>query len=240
MLTVPMSARIASTAAPSPPFLSPRPTQRPAAIAPASVTRTSSRARLRSGAGRSARKVLVRLVELGCPSGSGRDNRTSRLGPLPGTLPGSEGASDARSGDDGGRAGELCCDPRGMTGAGPSDQEQQTVPEEERPPPVSAVERANRMSAGNMLRSLAPLVLICLAAVGWLAFLRDDEQDPSRRSTPWAPSGGRPSTPPTTWRPRPTCPRATGSTTPTSPGVPAARSRWASTTCRRPTSTSAS
>src|ERR1700734_1589597 len=46
------SWRIASTAAPSPPSLSPRPTQRPAAIAPASVTRTSSRARLRSGASR--------------------------------------------------------------------------------------------------------------------------------------------------------------------------------------------
>src|SRR5690349_22632018 len=41
---------MASTAAPSPPSLSPRPTQRPAAMAPASVTRTSSRARLRSGA----------------------------------------------------------------------------------------------------------------------------------------------------------------------------------------------
>src|SRR5439155_24543875 len=44
------SSRMASTAAPSPPSLSPRPTQRPAAMAPASVTRTSSRARLRSGA----------------------------------------------------------------------------------------------------------------------------------------------------------------------------------------------
>src|SRR5687768_5373212 len=49
MLTVPMRARMASTAAPSPPFLSPRPTQRPAAMAAASVTRTSSIARLRSG-----------------------------------------------------------------------------------------------------------------------------------------------------------------------------------------------
>ena len=45
-----ISTRIALTAAPSAPFLSPRPTQRPAAIAAASVTRTSSRARLRSGA----------------------------------------------------------------------------------------------------------------------------------------------------------------------------------------------
>src|ERR671932_843081 len=42
--------RIASTAAWSAAFLSPRPTQRAAAIAAASVTRTSSSARFRSGA----------------------------------------------------------------------------------------------------------------------------------------------------------------------------------------------
>src|SRR5690606_26392293 len=50
MDTVPINWRIASTAAWSPPFLSPLPTHRPAAIAAASVTRTSSIARLRSGA----------------------------------------------------------------------------------------------------------------------------------------------------------------------------------------------
>src|SRR3954467_2217788 len=48
--TVLMSWRIALTAAPPAPFLSPRPTQRAAAMAAASVTRTSSIARLRSGA----------------------------------------------------------------------------------------------------------------------------------------------------------------------------------------------
>jgi hypothetical protein len=42
--------RMALTAAPSAPFLSPRPIQRDAAKAEASVTRTSSMARLRSGA----------------------------------------------------------------------------------------------------------------------------------------------------------------------------------------------
>jgi hypothetical protein len=47
MATLLMVARMASTAAPSAPFLSPRPTQRAAARAAASVTRTSSRARLR-------------------------------------------------------------------------------------------------------------------------------------------------------------------------------------------------
>src|SRR6266571_4404727 len=48
--TVSSMTRIASTAARSAPSLSPRPTQRPAASAAASVTRTSSRARFRSGA----------------------------------------------------------------------------------------------------------------------------------------------------------------------------------------------
>ena len=48
MLTVEIMTRIALTATSSAPFLSPRPTQRPAAIAAASVTRTSSIARFRS------------------------------------------------------------------------------------------------------------------------------------------------------------------------------------------------
>lgn len=73
-----------------------------------------------------------------------------------------------------------------MTATGPS-QQQPPAPEEELPPPTSAVERANRMSAANMLRSLAPLVVICLVIVGWLAFLRDDSgTDPVR---PVDPSG---------------------------------------------------
>ena len=48
--TVLRTRRMASTAAPSAAFLSPRPIQRPAASAAASVPRTSSMARLRSGA----------------------------------------------------------------------------------------------------------------------------------------------------------------------------------------------
>ena len=51
MLTVSSISRIASTAAWSASSFSPRPTQPDAASAAASVTRTSSRARLRSGAG---------------------------------------------------------------------------------------------------------------------------------------------------------------------------------------------
>src|SRR2546423_4676296 len=54
-----ISLRMASTAAPSPPSLSPRPTQRPAASAAASVTRTRSRARLRSSSSR-LRTVSIR------------------------------------------------------------------------------------------------------------------------------------------------------------------------------------
>ncbi|CAB4906978.1 unannotated protein [freshwater metagenome] len=49
MLTVSSTLRIASTAAPSAPILSPRPTQLAAASAADSVTRTNSIARLRSG-----------------------------------------------------------------------------------------------------------------------------------------------------------------------------------------------
>ncbi len=48
------TTRMACTAAPSAPFLSPRPIHRPAAMAAASVTRTSSMARFRSGACRDA------------------------------------------------------------------------------------------------------------------------------------------------------------------------------------------
>src|SRR3977135_3313036 len=49
MRTVSSTTRIASTAAPSADSFSPRPIQRAAAIAPASVTRTSSSAMFRSG-----------------------------------------------------------------------------------------------------------------------------------------------------------------------------------------------
>src|SRR5918996_627946 len=49
MGTLSSTMRIASTAAPSAPILSPRPIQRDAARAAASVTLTSSMARLRSG-----------------------------------------------------------------------------------------------------------------------------------------------------------------------------------------------
>src|SRR5437868_5603617 len=69
--TVFTSSRIASTAAPSPPSLSPRPTHRPAAMAPASVTRTNSIARLRSGAsprGRACPPPATAVGDKPCPN----------------------------------------------------------------------------------------------------------------------------------------------------------------------------
>ena len=76
-----------------------------------------------------------------------------------------------------------------MTGIGPTSQrpdalDDAAAPEEQAPPPpASAVERANRMSAANMIRSLLPLVVICLLIVGWQAFLRNPE-DPVREIDP--------------------------------------------------------
>jgi hypothetical protein len=67
-----------------------------------------------------------------------------------------------------------------MTTTGPSGQQ---APEEQPPPAPSAVERANRMSAANMIRSLLPLVVICLLVVGWIAF-RQGGTDPVRAIDP--------------------------------------------------------
>ncbi|WP_100501768.1 DUF4245 domain-containing protein [Geodermatophilus chilensis] len=63
-----------------------------------------------------------------------------------------------------------------MSSAGPTSQ-----PPAQVPPP--AIERTNRMSAANMLRSLVPLVLICLALVGWMTF-RQSGVDPVREVDP--------------------------------------------------------
>src|ERR1700755_2304912 len=92
------SWRIASTAAPSPPSLSPRPTQRPAAMAPASVTRTSSRARLRSGASRREPALMV----ANCPRAGLQlrswDTRAMTTQPEPTAKPGQAPAAAGRPG----------------------------------------------------------------------------------------------------------------------------------------------
>jgi hypothetical protein len=59
-----------------------------------------------------------------------------------------------------------------MTGSGPtSSRPQDDAPAgataEAAPAPSPAIQRANRMSAANMVRSLLPLVVICLVLVGW-------------------------------------------------------------------------
>ena len=60
-----------------------------------------------------------------------------------------------------------------MTGVGPTGQHP-PLPSEEvagpTTPPSPAIERANRMNAANMLRSVLPLVVICLVIVGWTAW----------------------------------------------------------------------
>ncbi|WP_040337284.1 DUF4245 domain-containing protein [Candidatus Blastococcus massiliensis] len=75
-----------------------------------------------------------------------------------------------------------------MTGIGPTSQrpahpDDAAVPTAEAPPASSAVERANRLSAANMIRSLLPLVVICLLLVAWQAF-RTSGQDPVREVDP--------------------------------------------------------
>src|SRR4029453_16952319 len=74
MPIVEIITRIALTATASAPFLSPRPTQRPAAMAAASVTRTSSRARVRSGRGEGGGALLSVM------GGAYRSWRPTRVG----------------------------------------------------------------------------------------------------------------------------------------------------------------
>ena len=49
--------------------------------------------------------------------------------------------------------------------------------DEQPPPSPPALVRAAKLNAANMLRSLLPLVLVCLALVGWAAF-RQTPEDP--------------------------------------------------------------
>ncbi len=86
----------------------------------------------------------------------------------------------------GGRAVELSCDPMCMTEVGPTsprptDRPESPVVAEPAGQPAAgasspAVERANRMSAANMVRSLLPLVVICLLLVAWQAFRTSNEE----------------------------------------------------------------
>ncbi len=57
-----------------------------------------------------------------------------------------------------------------MTGVGPSSQHASSPAGEPAPAASSAIQRADRLSFANMLRSLLPLVVICLLLVGWQTF----------------------------------------------------------------------
>jgi hypothetical protein len=62
-----------------------------------------------------------------------------------------------------------------MTGVGPTSEHAPSPAEDPAPAVSPAIQRANRLSFANMLRSLLPLVLICLAIVGWQAFRSSDD-----------------------------------------------------------------
>ena len=78
-----------------------------------------------------------------------------------------------------------------MTGIGPSGRRPQDSQDDGGapvvgaavPPASSATERASRLNAANMLRSLLPLVVIVLLIVGWQAF-KDDGVNPVQTVDP--------------------------------------------------------
>jgi hypothetical protein len=82
-----------------------------------------------------------------------------------------------------------------MTGVGPSSQRPPSAGEAAVPtadpaaepaeaPVNPAVQRAARMNAANMLRSMLPLVLICLAIVWWTSFRQGPDVQPVREVDP--------------------------------------------------------
>jgi hypothetical protein len=75
-----------------------------------------------------------------------------------------------------------------MTGIGPTNQRPHSAEDDASPPPAPAVnpaiERANRLNAANMLRSMLPLVVICLVVVGWTALRQSGDVDPVREIDP--------------------------------------------------------
>jgi hypothetical protein len=59
-----------------------------------------------------------------------------------------------------------------MTGVGPTSQRPHSPEDDVAPAPAEspAIQRAARMNAANMVRSLLPLVVICLVIVAWTTF----------------------------------------------------------------------
>jgi Protein of unknown function (DUF4245) len=73
----------------------------------------------------------------------------------------------------------------GQSGQRPDEQSRPatSTATTQEPAPSPAVDRMGRFTAANMLRSLAPLVLVCLAIVGVMA-LRQNPEDPIREVDP--------------------------------------------------------
>ena len=71
-----------------------------------------------------------------------------------------------------------------MTGSGPTSQPPLDADEQTPPQANPAVERAARMNAANMARSLLPLVLICLVIVWWTSFRQSADVPPIREIDP--------------------------------------------------------
>ena len=71
----------------------------------------------------------------------------------------------------------------GSPGRLPADEGTPEPPPERPAEPSPAEARANRLNAANMVRSLAPLLLIILVLVGWNA-LRDGKVDPVHQIDP--------------------------------------------------------
>jgi hypothetical protein len=75
-----------------------------------------------------------------------------------------------------------------MTGVGPTSERPHPTQQDDAPPPPAvspAIARANRLNTGNMLRSMLPLVVICLVIVGWTTLRQSkDAADPVREVDP--------------------------------------------------------
>jgi hypothetical protein len=75
-----------------------------------------------------------------------------------------------------------------MTGIGPTNQRPHSAEDDALPAPAPAVnpaiERANRLNVANMLRSMLPLVVICLVIVGWTALRQRGDVSPVREIDP--------------------------------------------------------
>jgi hypothetical protein len=80
----------------------------------------------------------------------------------------------------------MCMTEVGPTSPRPADHPgspEQAETTGQAPAPSPAMERASRLNASNMIRSLLPLVVICLLIVAWQAF-RTSENDPVREVDP--------------------------------------------------------